>query len=476
MYQQIRWWFAVVMLFTTSHVYADFAGDYHPDRWTFKQYAGDGAVDWWEPDYLELDSGASGSASLAQADLVVRASATGRMYFRWFYQGGTMSGYRFAWLRNGAATTIVSRVEEAEGSSNFAVTAGDMVGFRVTAPKDEISSLVSISAFFAPGQEPAILSQPRSRVACWQETVTFEVAATNAGEYQWQFKGINIDDETYANIDVKAVPPADAGSYRVIVRNPLGSVTSQPVQLTIVPPAVITTQPVPAVTKCSGESATFTVMASGTNLQYQWQRDGVDLPGAQTTSYTIPAVSRLDSGVYRVVVADACRQIVSTGSTLTVLHAPVILEQPQSQTRAVGDDVILEAPASGSLPLAHQWRGNGTNVIGATNSILTLTNAQTHHTGSYFVIISNGCGIATSAPAVLTISGDLMGLRIVREPNQMLHLEVTGSTGRVYVVETSTNLASWEAITTNTVAAGVPALKEVIDGPGRFYRVRPRTQ
>jgi hypothetical protein len=52
---------------------------------------------------------------------------------------------------------------------------------------------------------------------------------------------------------------------------------------------------------------------------------------------------------------------------------------------------------------AFQWMFDGTNITGATNSTLILTNAQASTAGSYSVVISNIVGVATSSNAVITV-------------------------------------------------------------------------
>jgi hypothetical protein len=51
-----------------------------------------------------------------------------------------------------------------------------------------------------------------------------------------------------------------------------------------------------------------------------------------------------------------------------------------------------------------QWQLNTTNILGATNSILTITNAQVASQGSYHVIVSNAGGSTTSSGSVLTVA------------------------------------------------------------------------
>src|SRR6267378_6415362 len=52
------------------------------------------------------------------------------------------------------------------------------------------------------------------------------------------------------------------------------------------------------------------------------------------------------------------------------ITAPYILIQPQSQTLPSGSDVGFTVFRAGTAPTTYQWRFNGNNVPGATNSAL----------------------------------------------------------------------------------------------------------
>lgn len=73
-------------------------------------------------------------------------------------------------------------------------------------------------------------------------------------------------------------------------------------------------------TVAAGQPVTFTVSAAGsTPLQYQWQRNNADIPGANSASYTIPSASLSDNGAqFRVVVTNAFGSATSNSATLTV--------------------------------------------------------------------------------------------------------------------------------------------------------------
>lgn len=84
--------------------------------------------------------------------------------------------------------------------------------------------------------------------------------------------------------------------------------------------------------------------------------------------------------------------------------APWIITDPKTQTVLTGGSVTLRVRAGGSLPLSYQWQQGGTNIVGATNALYTLANAQFQHAGSYSVIVSNLHDAAPSGAAVLTVA------------------------------------------------------------------------
>ena len=94
---------------------------------------------------------------------------------------------------------------------------------------------------------------------------------------------------------------------------------------------IITTQPA-ALSVTAGQAATFTVVADGTPAPtYQWQRNGTDIPGAQSASYIIPATVVAESGAtFRVQINSLAGNVVSNAVALTV--TPVVA--PPSGTMA----------------------------------------------------------------------------------------------------------------------------------------------
>ena len=83
-------------------------------------------------------------------------------------------------------------------------------------------------------------------------------------------------------------------------------------------PPVITGQPANQ-SVAAGQTVTFSVKASGTNLSYSWLKNATPVPGASSASYTIPPASTFDNGSqYTVLVSDPGGEVTSAAATLTV--------------------------------------------------------------------------------------------------------------------------------------------------------------
>jgi hypothetical protein len=103
--------------------------------------------------------------------------------------------------------------------------------------------------------------------------------------------------------------------------------------------------------------------------------------------------------------------------------APLVLASPTNFSARLGGNATNHVVVAGNRPLRYQWLFNGTDLAGATNALLVLTNVQPSHVGAYSVIAANAAGMATSAPAALTLLIDPI---IVQSP--LSQTVVTGAT------------------------------------------------
>jgi hypothetical protein len=83
--------------------------------------------------------------------------------------------------------------------------------------------------------------------------------------------------------------------------------------------------------------------------------------------------------------------------------SPVFTVQPGNQTWTNTSTIYLHARAVGVQPMSYQWQFDGTNILGATNADLTITNAQEIDTGHYSATASNVMDMAMSRLASVAI-------------------------------------------------------------------------
>src|ERR1017187_77807 len=108
-----------------------------------------------------------------------------------------------------------------------------------------------------------------------------------------------------------------------MVRNDPKNLTTDTVTwtVTIGDTPQITQQPANA-SVTAGQSASFSVTATGSSPTYQWRKDGVAISGATAATYTISSTSTSDAGSYTCVVTNSSGSATSTAATLTVTAAP----------------------------------------------------------------------------------------------------------------------------------------------------------
>ncbi len=153
-----------------------------------------------------------------------------------------------------------------------------------------------------------------------------------------------------------------------------------------------------------GESVTLTVSAAGApTLSYQWKKDGANIAGAASSSYTINPANVSDTGSYTVEVSNTYGTVTSEPTVLTVTQAPMITYQPINLTTIVGNEITFHVSALGTGPLTYQWKKNGTDISGATSADYTISSPGLADEASYRVVVSNTFGSILSDVATLAV-------------------------------------------------------------------------
>jgi len=272
----------------------------------------------------------------------VVATGTGLTY-QWRQGGGDIPGATAPFLS-------ISPVEPADaGSYDVVVTSA-------------CASVTSAPATLIVSDSPPVITQPpQSLTVCAGQPATFTVEASGQGlSYQWRKNGLVIGGATGPAYTIPAASTSDVGDYDVRVTNPCGQVLSLPASLALDTPISIVQQPGNAAV-CTGDAVALTVGASGTNVTYQWRKDGVPLAGATGSTLSFDPAQAADAGVYDAVLSNACGAVTSSPAVLTVGDRPQIVTPPQPQTVAEGEPFALLVEAAGGDAAAVDTIGSSEN-------------------------------------------------------------------------------------------------------------------
>jgi alpha-tubulin suppressor-like RCC1 family protein len=144
---------------------------------------------------------------------------------------------------------------------------------------------------------------------------------------------------------------------------------------------------------------------------YQWQFNGTNIAGATNRLLTLANLPLTATGNYSVVVSNLYGVFLSSNVWLQVTSAtPFIVTAPVGQTVVPGTNTMLGVIGGGSLPIYYQWQFNGTNIAGATSSVLQFASVAPTNRGYYDVVLSNAYGTFVSSNVYLHVldAGDAL--------------------------------------------------------------------
>lgn len=307
------------------------------------------------------------------------------------------SGLTYVWKKDNI--TILGANTNRLALTN--ISAADVASYKVEITGCSVT-VISNTVNLSLSASPVITTQPVDAVVCTGGDTSFTVTAIGTSlTYQWRKGGTDILGATSQTLDITNAQASDAGSYTVVVGGCSSSVTSNPATLSLDALPSINTQPADAFA-CTGDDVTFTVSASGANLSYQWYKDALLLPGQTASSLTLNNVDGTDVATYNVEVSGCGNTVPSNNATLTLDAAPSVTTDPSAVAVCSGENATFSVTASGSVT-SYQWRKNGVDLPGETNSSLTITGATAANAGNYDVIVYGCSGSDTSNTAALTI-------------------------------------------------------------------------
>ncbi len=225
----------------------------------------------------------------------------------------------------------------------------------------------------------------------------FTVQLSNAtGSFASPVNLNTFNDSLPASISVQIPFATAAGSayrIRVIGNSPVINGADNGTDLTInpAPNPIITASG--KVSFCTGDSVILSIsLKSGETVQ--WKKNGSNISGATTASITAKTAGDYTASVSN----SACTTTSQVVQVAVNNAAPTATITPQGNTTfCQGGFVTLKATTGSGW--TYQWRFNGNNLSGSTDSVY---NAKV--SGTYDLVVTNGCGANTSSTVSITVN------------------------------------------------------------------------
>ena len=365
----------------------------------------------------------------AQVALTVAATGPLLLSYQWLKDGLEIAGRT-------SGTLIISSASMLDAGS-YTVRVSNLFG--------SVESAAAIVTVQTSSTAPTIVKQPEPVSLAVGQPLTLQVLAAGSTPltYKWFQNGAEISGQTSSTFSIASVAAANSGGYRVVVSNPVGSVTSIVANVTVLTAPAIVTQP-SGTSLLVGQTLVLSVQATGSQpLIYSWHRNGQLLSGLGGNIITIPSVTLNDAGLYSVIVSNSAGSTNSAAVPVTVTQsgalAPRIVTQPLGATVNEGSPLTLSVEAEGQAVLQFAWFRNGQPLASQTNAILSFSSITKADEGSYTVIISNGFGTAGSQAANIVV---FALPRIVSQPESVAVR--LGNSFQLRVNATSTETISYQ--------------------------------
>ncbi len=252
---------------------------------------------------------------------------------------------------------------------------------------------------------------------------------TPGGTYQWY------SNTTNSNTGGTLIPGATNASYTppsnstgtfyyyCVVTLPSGgcsSITSNVGVVIVRPHPLISVQPIPSQTICEGgtiDTALFASYSGGVGTpSYQWQKGGVNIPGATNSGYLPPSFNSADTVEFSVIISlsgSGCDSDTSQNGEVIIISDPVVSLQPTSASYCQNASPVasLVVQASGGLgSYSYQWYSNTNNsnsggllLPGETDSTFVPLVSLVGTTYYYCEIVQTGlnCNVTSSTASII---------------------------------------------------------------------------
>ncbi len=342
--------------------------------------------------HSEYQGTGNGTLTIAKANATLTLGSTSQTYNgspRFATATTTPTGLPVTFTYNGSATApttagsypLVGTINHA----NYAGTASDT--FVITPASGTLALDNLTTTYDGTARSPTATASPSG------QTVILTYTGTGSTTY-----------------GPSTTAPTDAGTYAVTATFDAGSnyaatatgtftiaSAAQTISFAPLPDRLTASGPLGlAATSSSGLPVSFTLVSGSPDIATL--AGNLITPTGAAGSVTIRATQSGSANYLAAPVVERSFRFVHDAS------APVLLASPSDTTAHVGETISLSATVGGAPTPTMQWRKNGVDIPGATDTQLSFASAALSDTGSYQIVATNLAGSIASTPITLTVT------------------------------------------------------------------------
>ncbi len=298
-------------------------------------------------------------------------------------QGGSANNYQ--WLFN---NTIIQGATDsvyyAKASGNYSVVVQNKASGCAA-----LSSSSKLTMYTSP---KAVVSYIGNGIKCMGDSLKLSSTPGSGLTYQWMFNSSNINGATDSIYYAKST-----GDYQVEIMNTNGCKTLSSVSSILVDSLPGNTVSVKGNPTACGMDTVYIDAVNNTNYTYQWMDNGNPLNGATASNLTVYM-----NGSYTVKTTNAngCN---STSAAIKVAYKPIptvpLLNGNANTTICPGDSIMISVSPQDTGSFTYQWKMNGNNISGSTNSTLYVSTA-----GTYTAEVTNNGGCSATSTSSINVT------------------------------------------------------------------------
>jgi hypothetical protein len=332
--------------------------------------------------------------------------------------GNASSSFNYQWLKDGLPLSDGNGIFGATTDTLF-ISSSSVEARSYSVQVSNTCEMIESNLAVIEIDEIIITSEPMEQEVCEGDMVSFTVSVDSASpvSYEWRRSGIPLmSGNGVSGVDTNTLMIANAslndqGLYSCRIINDCVVEVTQNADLSVRTPPSISSQTT-SFSACQGTQTNLTVFTdsyTSTHGTYQWElfseAFGIfrEISGATTSVLPISFNTASSFTRYRCTITNPCGSTMSEEIEVTQTIALTLTQDIESVQVCEGETATFSLQVMGDGPVQIQWFQDGMEIVGASDTSLSIANVSMNDVASYEAEITNACGTISSSKATLTL-------------------------------------------------------------------------